>query len=76
MSILKTISLILSLKPHLFAALAMFMLIAFMAVEQNALRRGLLIAPIALLFFAFMALYGLEVDAAKQTAQSQKTKPE
>ena len=40
----------------------MFILIAWMAVDESKFTRGMLIAPIFLLFFCFLVLYGMEVD--------------
>ncbi len=59
--------LFLALRPHFYAALAMFMLVAYMAVEQSSFVRGLLIAPILVLFFAAIVFYGLEYDAFAKT---------
>lgn len=50
------------MRPHLFAAIAMFMLIAVMAVSNDYQTRGLMIAPVIVLFFAVIAFYGLEYD--------------
>jgi len=58
--------LLLALKPHFLCALAMFMLIAWMAVEESRVTRGLLIAPITLLFLGIVIFYGLEYDAFVQ----------
>lgn len=67
-------NLLLSLRPHLWAALLMFLLIAYMAVEQSPLKRGLAIAPVMACFYAFISFYGMEYDALakakkKETAQ-------
>ena len=62
-------NLLLSLRPHLWAALLMFFLIAFMAVEQSALLRGLAIAPVMLCFYAFISFYSLEYDELAKNAR-------
>ena len=51
----------------------MFMLIAWMAVEDSRFTRGLLIAPIFLLFFAFMVLYGMELDGIIRSRRGGET---
>jgi len=64
---------LLSLRPHLWAALLMFFLIAYMAVEQNALLRGLAIAPVMLCFYAYICFYGLEYDAIAKSEKKKET---
>lgn len=60
--------LLLSLRPHLFASIALFLVLAVMAVSDDFKTRGMLIAPAIVLFFAALALYGLEYDALAKKA--------
>ncbi len=62
--------LVLAPKPHFLAALLMFALIAWMAVEESRFTRGMLIAPVFFLFFCFLVLYGMEVDGIVRARQA------
>ncbi len=61
--------LVLAPKPHFLAAFLMFVLIAWMAVEESKFTRGMLIAPVFLLFFCFLVLYGMEVSLILNSRQ-------
>lgn len=62
----KTWKTFLQLRPHFFAALAMFLLIAYMSQEPDKGTRTLLIAPVFALFVAFIVFLVLEYEAVSQ----------
>ena len=58
----------LSFRPHFVAATVMFILIGSMAVQPDENVRLLTIVPLLGAYFAFMALFTLEVDAVSGNA--------
>jgi len=56
----------LQLKPHFFAGLAMFLLIAYMSQQSDKQTRTLLIAPVFALFVAFLVFFVLEYEVASR----------
>lgn len=60
---------LLSLRPHFFAALAMFLVIAYMTQEQGRQVRVLLIAPIAAFFVLYAVLFALEYEELSKKPQ-------
>ncbi len=54
---------LLALRPHLIAAMALFLVVTTMALSDDRAQRIALIAPAVLVFFAALVLYGLEYDA-------------
>ncbi|GEM_PF-5550276 len=57
---------LLGLRPHFFAALAMFLAIAFLAEQPDKNTRVLLIAPIAVFFIFYAVLFALEYEHLSQ----------
>lgn|GEM_PF-6294627 len=58
---------LLSMRPHVLASLAMFLTVAFMAVEPSRNTRILVIAPFALFFILFVTLLTLEFSELSKT---------
>lgn len=66
---------LLSVRPHFFAALAMFLLVAHMTQEQSRQARVLLIAPVAALFVLYAVLFALEYEElSKKPVKTEKKK--
>ncbi|MFH1107567.1 MAG: hypothetical protein V1787_06785 [Candidatus Micrarchaeota archaeon] len=57
-----------AIRPHMLAALVMFMLIGSMIVQPDENVRILTVIPVLGACFAFMVLYVLEVDAIAKAA--------
>ena len=51
---------LLYLKPHLFAAMGMFVIIIFMINEGSKSARALLLIPVVLLYVLSLVLYGAQ----------------
>ncbi len=47
-------------KPHLFAAMAMFVFIVFMIASESKSARALLLIPVVLLYVLSLVLYGAQ----------------
>lgn len=66
---MNTAAALLSFRPHLLAAIVMFILIGSMVVQPDQNVRLLTIIPILGTYFAFMILYALEIDVLSASYQ-------
>ena len=53
-------------KLHLIISIAMFALIAFMALQEDKSTRIILLVPIVVLFVAYQIMYGIELISSKE----------
>ncbi|MEW6329818.1 MAG: hypothetical protein AB1468_06945 [Candidatus Micrarchaeota archaeon] len=70
---------LLYLKPHLFAAMAMFVAVVLMISDESKSARALLLIPVVLLYVLSLVLYGaqqkfLVEDAVEKKIEREKRK--
>lgn len=74
---MNTAAAMLSFRPHLIAAIVMFILMGSMVVQPDQNVRLLTVVPVLGTYFAFMILYALEVDVlsagVRQSRQNEVT---